>query len=327
MRLIYLYPSQHRREGERVIDRSKLNLEIPRKPSVSSSTTNSASSTSSTPTFGPYSSGTSFSYPQKLKPKRPRSISPTHAHPSQSTTTSSNNNNNTSSIAGRGTSNYSEPSSSKFPRADYGPPSSTSSSHSRNSSNSSTFGSHMTNVLPEKPQVRYPGGNRSHHNGSANDDQYHRTSNKASGSGSGSGSSGNLLSSSSISSLSGHGANGGGNSGYRQQHSSSYHPQGPSRGGFGMRGRGGYFGHGEGGLGSGSNSGGGPISLLGPPGRPLPFNRNMMQMPHTRGPFHSRLGFGRGGGGEDDGRGRGRGGIGRHPSSPRGEWPHRRSRD
>lgn len=312
----------NRREGERVIDRSKLNLEIPRKPSVSSSTTNSASSTSSTPTFGP--SATSFSYPQKMKPKRPRSISPTQSHPSQPTS-SNNNNNNTSSIAGRGISNYSEPSSSKYPRADYGPPSSTSSSHSRNSSNGSIF-SHTTNVLPEKPQVRYPGGNRSHHNGSANDDHYHRTS-KA-GSGSGSGSSGNLLSLSSISSLSGHGANGGGNSSsYRQQHSSSYHPQGPARGGFGMRGRGGYFGHGEGGLGSGSN-GSGPISLLGPPGRPLPFNRNMMQMPHTRGPFHSRLGFGRGGGGGDeDGRGRGRGGIGRHPSSPRGEWPRRRSRD
>ncbi|KAI9236065.1 MAG: hypothetical protein BYD32DRAFT_452746, partial [Podila humilis] len=81
-----------RREGERVIDRSKLNLEIPRKPSVSSSTTNSASSTSSTPTFGP--SVASFSYPQKMKPKRPRSISPTQSHPSQPPSSNNNNNNN-----------------------------------------------------------------------------------------------------------------------------------------------------------------------------------------------------------------------------------------
>ncbi|KAG0220997.1 hypothetical protein BGX31_010308 [Mortierella sp. GBA43] len=77
-------PEPLRLNGKRrehgVIDRSKLNLEIPRKPSVCSMSSSSTTSSTPTPTsagFAPPSSSSSSSSSYASKGKRPRSNSPT----------------------------------------------------------------------------------------------------------------------------------------------------------------------------------------------------------------------------------------------------------
>ncbi|KAF9956978.1 hypothetical protein BGZ72_002301 [Mortierella alpina] len=321
-----------RRDYERVIDRSKLNLEIPRKPSISSASSNS---TSSTPT-------TSFA-----PPKRGRSRSP-----SVDGGGSFNSNNRGSSGPGSfgpsfPSTSYSSSSSSshaestlypnKYPRADY--MGSSQQQHNRNPSNSSSNG------LPDKPQGRYHTSSQfqQHASSSARSlgaDSYHADeggySNRSKGSSAGPGSGMNS-------------GNGGGS--YRQNGPMSYHSQGPppptrigfgdsgstsgnsgsnsggrSGGGGNAVGRGGFYGHGHGHDGPPTA----PISMLGPPGRThMPFNRSMMQMPHSRGLAHGRIGFGNGnsGGGGSGGGRHGGGPPDRSMSSARpGDWPRRRSR-
>ncbi|KAF9176759.1 hypothetical protein BGZ51_009710 [Haplosporangium sp. Z 767] len=310
-----------RREHDRIIDRSKLNLEIPRKPSISSASSNSTSSTPTTTFAPPASLSVVSSSPSILRSKRQRSISPSSAD----AITSSG---NRGSGAGSFGSSYSDASyTSKYARTDY------MGSHSRNTSNSNSNG------LPEKPQVRYPyhhhPQHHHHHHASASsslssaralggdsfhgEDNYHRSKNNGPGSSS-------LMSS-------GSNMNGGGF--YRQNGSLGYHSQGPppARIGFGDSG-GGSRGGGSGGGGSGGNSGGGGsggrggyygpsdgppphMSLLGPLGRALPFSRNMMQMPHARGLMQGRVGFGGGRGGPPE----------RPMASGRAaDWSRRRSR-
>ncbi|KAF9920541.1 hypothetical protein FBU30_009614 [Linnemannia zychae] len=359
-------PNVKRREHERVIDRSKLNLEIPRKPTLSNSSSNSTSSTPTNSFASPPSSATGTSM---MKPKRPRSISPIMEDgPSNNSNNYHHNHNHNhhnshhrGSGAGSFGPNYSSTSSSysdsastsnKYPRAEY-----LGSVHSNNrqggganSNNNSSNSSNINNGLPEKPQVRHH--HHHHHSGISSstsssarglgadgyhgDDGYHRGK-----------------SSSGPSSLMSSGMNsGGGGSSYRQQGSGGslgYHQNlPPTRIGFGNSNNnssnsnsnnnsGGISGSGTGShsVGTGSSGRGGsgyyghndgppPISLLGPPGgRPLSFNRHMMQMPHARGGMlRSRPGFGGGGGGRGGG-----GPLERPMSSGRpGDWPRRRSR-
>ncbi|KAF9280666.1 hypothetical protein BGZ68_007089 [Mortierella alpina] len=325
-----------RREYERVFDRSKLNLEIPRKPSISSASSNS---TSSTPT-------TSFP-----PPKRGRSRSP-----SVDGGGPFNNSNRGSSGPGSfgpsfPSTSYSSSSSShaestsypsKYPRADYMGSSQQQQQqqqqHHRNPSNSSS-----NNGLPDKPQGRYHTSSHFQQHASSSvrslgGDSYHADEGG--------------YSSRSKGSSSGPGLNGGSGSGsYRQNGPMNYHSQGPpppTRIGFGDNGgnsgsnssgrsgggggggsggntvsRGGFYGHGHDGPPTA------PISMLGPSGRThMPFNRSMMQMPHNRGLAHGRIGFGNGGSGGGVGGGRNGGGPpDRSMSSARpGDWSRRRSR-
>ncbi|KAF9940818.1 hypothetical protein BGZ67_006669 [Mortierella alpina] len=324
-----------RREYERVIDRSKLNLEIPRKPSISSASSNSTSSTPTT-SFAPPKRGRSRSpsvdgggpfHSNSRGSSGPGSFGP--SFPSTSYSSSSSHAESTSYP-------------SKYPRADYmGSSQQQQQQHHRNSSNSSNNG------LPDKPQGRYHSSShfQQHASSSARSlggDSYHADeggySNRSKGSSSGPGS----------------GMNGGGGGGsYRQNGPMSYHSQGPpppTRIGFGdnagssggsSSGRSGGGGNGVGGGGGGGNAGGrggfyghghghdgpptAPISMLGPSGRThMPFNRSMMQMPHSRGLAHGRVGFGNGsvGGGRNGG-----GPPDRSMSSARpGDWSRRRSR-
>ncbi|KAF9964048.1 hypothetical protein BGZ70_007005 [Mortierella alpina] len=321
-----------RREYERVIDRSKLNLEIPRKPSISSASSNSTASTPTT-SFAPLT-------------KRGRSRSPSV----EGGGTFNSNHRGSSGPGSFGpslpsTSNSSSTSSqaestsypSKYPRADYMGPLQQQQQHNRNPSNSSNNG------LPDKPQGgRYHTSShfQPHTSSSARSlggESYHTDeggySNRTKGSSSGPGS----------------GMNGGSNGGsYRQSGPMNYHSQGPpppTRIGFGDSG--GNSSSSAGGRNSGSNGGGGgagaggggrggfyghghdgpptaPISMLGPSGRThIPFSRSMMQMPHSRGLAHGRIGFGHGSAG-----GRNAGGPpDRSMSSARpGDWSRRRSR-
>ncbi|KAG0207488.1 hypothetical protein BGX28_001265, partial [Mortierella sp. GBA30] len=280
--------SFRRREHDRVIDRSKLNLEIPRKPSISS---NSSNSTSSTPTTS-------------LAPlKRGRSRSPsTDGAPFNHRISSSGPGSFGPSLPSSYSSSHPDSTSypNKYPRADY--MGSSQHNHNQSSNNSSN-----NNGLPEKPQGRYHSqhssstrtlGTDSYHG--SNEGGYHR--NKANGPSS-------LASSSS-------GMNGGSGSGYRGNgfRGNGYHshsqepppPLPPTRIGFGERGSsgGGRGGGGDAGSRGGSFYGHGndgpptaPISMLGPPGRThMPFNRSMMQMPGSRGMAHSRMAFGSSGG-------------------------------
>ncbi|KAG9068476.1 hypothetical protein KI688_010746 [Linnemannia hyalina] len=351
----------HPREHERIIDRSKLNLEIPRKPTLSNSSSNS---TSSTPTNS-FASPPSSAGATMMKPKRQRSISPI----AEDGPLNSSNNYRGSGAGSFGpiyssSSSYGESSvSNKYPRADLS--GFNANRHGGGGGGSGSNNSHNINGLPEKPQVRHH-----HHSGPSSssssarglgadsyhgDDGYHR------------GKGGNGPSSLMSPGMNGSGGNGGGS--YRQQGGGSlgyHHSQGPppppTRIGFGNsnsnsgssnintgggnsggsgngtgsnavgagnsgRGAGGYYGHNDGPP--------PPISMLGPPGgRPLSFNRHMMQMPHARGGMlRNRPGFaGAGGSGGGSGRGNGGGGGGSGPpdrpmSSGRpGEWSRRRSR-
>ncbi|KAI7822192.1 hypothetical protein BC939DRAFT_454239 [Gamsiella multidivaricata] len=343
-----------RREHERLIDRSKLNLEIPRKPSTSSL---SSSSTASTPTptstaFALFQSSSSSSSAMAHKGKRQRSITPTFGNGS---TSSSSRGASGAGSFGSGTAMMHGDSfpSNKYPRADY------MGSHSRNhSSNSNISSSHVhNNGLPEKPQVRQlhsstssssssrsisSDGYHHHHYHHHAEDAYHR--NKTGGGGP----------SSSFSNVNSSGSNGAGGGSYRQNvphpppPSMGYHPP-PTRIGFGNSSggnssissagsgggsRSGYYGHGDGGGANSSSGSGLGISKLGhhpppPSARPLPFNRSMMQMPHARGIMMSRGGFGSGVGRGGGGGGGGGGGV--PPERPMassgrpGDWVRRRS--
>ncbi|KAF9349929.1 hypothetical protein BGX34_001494 [Mortierella sp. NVP85] len=295
-----------RREHERVIDRSKLNLEIPRKPSVSSV---SSSSTTSTPTptsagFALPSSSSSSSYVPKGK--RPRSNSPSFMESPRGPGAGS-----LGPFFSSSSSSYSE-SPSKYPRADYV------GSHNRNPSNGNDIHHHhhhhLRNGLPEKPQIRH------HHSASLSSssarglggDGYHGDEGYHHRHKSGSGPPSSLFP----------GMNGSGGSGlYRRSGPPvSYLPptrigfgnSSSSGGGSGSSGSRGYYGSGGDG---GSN--GSTISKPAPPlpphhqGRPLPFG---MQMPHPRASMGgSRSGFGGG---------RGGGGLLDRPM----DWPRRRGR-
>ncbi|GJJ69101.1 hypothetical protein EMPS_01447 [Entomortierella parvispora] len=323
-----------RRDYDRFIDRSKLNLEIPRKPMSNSAS--SASSTSSTPT--------SFAMPSiptpSHKTKRQRSVSPPGG-PSIS---------EGSMHRGAGPFGGSSDGPTKYPRAEYMGPSGA--PHGRHTSGGSNY-QHHANGLPERPtNSRYsngpssmmssstsptslapPTGPAASRNSGGRDSYYNDSSEGYSQRGGNS--NGNINkpkgsgpnSMSNYSSSSGHGPSipptriGFGSS-------NGINGNGPRSGGGG--GRGGFFAP----DGPSAGRGGGyhhgpppPMSVMGGPGGPpvrgMPFNRNMMQMNHARGMMQpGRSGFGGGGGG-----GRGGGPPDRPMTSGRpDDWSRRRSR-
>ncbi|KAF9182870.1 hypothetical protein BGZ49_004651, partial [Haplosporangium sp. Z 27] len=371
-----LRPNYKRREQGRLIDRSKLNLEIPRKPSIPSSASASSNSTASTPTptntafslhhqhHHPYQipqfSSSSTAAPFLQKGKRQRSVSPPIPYGPVSSRGggpgerfgerfgASGGDGGRGSNAGPFGPSYSDSTPpNKHPRANMGSHGrSHSSGGSGNNNNNSNNNNYPYNVLPEKPQVRHAHHHQQHSNGPSHstnlstsssssyhggDDGYQRGKH---GNGSGGQASSSFSNMNGSNNNNNSGGSGGGNAGsYRQGGPVGYPP--PTRIGFGNgnsngnnnnnnnsnnnnnnsnnsgnntgpgnSGRGGYYGHGDGGA-NGNNSGGNSISKFGPPGRPSPFNRNTMQIPHARGMVQNRNGFGGGGGRPGGGNGNG----------------------
>ncbi|KAI1307317.1 hypothetical protein EDD11_004525 [Mortierella claussenii] len=319
----------------KVIDRSKLNLEIPRKPSLSSISSNSTASTPTPTSTGfslhssslasssshPYglptapssSSSSSSSSNLQQKGKRQRSISPSSIPDGPAASRSAvlfggghlHHHHYQDSMAG-----------SKYPRADY----MGSSSYGRNGNDHRNSGGYSG--LPDKPQTKHPStitGSRG--------DGYH-------------GEDGYLSRGKNGGPFSSMPSSGGGGGSYRQNTPLGYQPP-PTRIGFGSSsgngnsssqgsgsslsggrngGNGGYHGNGDGKLGS-------PM-----PGRGIPpFSRTMMQIPppHSGGRtmVQGRAGFGSAHGYGHGSVGGGRGSIGGGgPVGRLGDWPRRRSR-
>ncbi|KAF9577070.1 hypothetical protein BGW38_007962, partial [Lunasporangiospora selenospora] len=293
-----------RREHDRVIDRSKLNLEIPRKPSITS-VPSSSSSSASTPTtsgFGPPSASSSAGSSAQ-RSKRQRSLSPpmfpgasstapTGAAVTTTTTTSTSggpSNSGSYYFGSHGPYPDSLPASSKYPRADHmaGPQAMTNSGNARHRGNGMGGGGGPGGGMGRDG----PSGGSTGAGGYQGDDGYSRGkpslgSSSSGPNGAGNGGSGGI----------------GGSSGGPPYRVPGGLPSrigfGPGSGGSGGGGGGGGSGGGRGGGGDGGRGGGGGGGpLLGPHGRSLPFSRSMMLMPHARGgPFPARPRFGGGGG-------------------------------
>ncbi|KAF9415618.1 hypothetical protein BGZ76_004778 [Entomortierella beljakovae] len=182
-------PNFKRREHDRMIDRSKLNLEIPRKPSVPSSASASSNSTASTPTptsaafsiqhfhhhpyQSPFSASSSSSSNNTFiqKGKRQRSNSPPLTYGSAGRLGGDRIGDRPGGESGRssGPSSFGPPysdstPSNKYPRADYntGPHGRNHSSGSNSNSGNGGNNHNSFNGLPEKPQIRH--NNQNHHN-------------------------------------------------------------------------------------------------------------------------------------------------------------------